>query len=40
MRFGIWGHSYMGSIKYDIYDDTHYIFKKCKKQYDDNEKNK
>ena len=34
MRFGLWGHLYMGSIQYEIYDDTHYIFKECKKQYD------
>lgn len=33
-RFGVWGHGYMGSVKYKIYDNTHYIFKKCKEEHD------
>ena len=37
-RLGLWGHSYMGSIEYEIYDDTHYIFKEGKKKYDDSKK--
>jgi len=39
MRFGVWGHSYMGSINYEIYDDTHYIFKECKKKFDTEKQN-